>query len=138
MSYPGIPYAPDYTQYHWTRPYVYQPQYPRPPPVTYAPCEPYDPRLHAYERFDTVAQADEFREAAKAIRLAHKRSHAPVTSEDLQQMNATLLKHLVDDIVDATQVDATQVSNKEKRCYVDLESCPDVACDSRVRRRRLD
>jgi len=135
MSYPGIPYAPDYTQYHWTRPYVYQPQYPRPPPITYAPCEPYDPRLHVYERFDTVAQADEFRKAAKAIR---ERSHAPVTSEDLQQLKATLLKHLVDDIVDATQVDATQVSNKEKRCYVNIGSCPDVACDSRVRRRRLD
>jgi hypothetical protein len=74
MSYPGIPYAPDYTQYHWTRPYVYQPQYPRPPPITYAPCEPYDPRLHVYERFDTVAQADEFRKAAKARSCYLRRS----------------------------------------------------------------
>lgn len=136
MSYPGIPYAPDYTQYHWTQPYVYQPLYPRPPPISYTPCEQYDPRLHVYERFDTVAQADEFREAAKAIRLAHERSHAPVTSEDMKQLKATLLKHLVGDLVDDV-VDTPQVS-KEKRCYVDIETCPDTTCDSRVRRRRLD
>ena len=132
MSYPEGRYSTVHAQPVRHYQHQYYPRYTSPllaAPLRQFACESYDPRL-VCEHFDTIEQANEFREVVKAVERRRRIADAPVSRDDAVQFLDSIIKQV-------TSLREKKAGNV-MRCHVLIEKCPTTVVPAAQRARTTD